>query len=230
MGWQMRSWNCVLYMRCPAWLRSDSAAPLCSWMSTCPSVTRARSAPVRQLVDICLLPPPSVVTAATASPLNPLPRTHPPSLPHHGHQTLLSFSFSLTPLSCPPFPRHQLWTTYAYPAVHLVLPCHICRQHASPSLSLSLWNCPSASLTQITAHSNLLTLTWWYVCTDMPNFACSQMRHTDRKIEMWIRPLLLLFVFLSCLCCRKWSLDIFLWTEMKFKFCLCDMVIFSFLF
>lgn len=54
----------VFYMHSPAWLHSVSAVPLCSWMSTCLSVLD-HSGPVCQLVDICLLPPPSVVMAAT---------------------------------------------------------------------------------------------------------------------------------------------------------------------
>lgn len=73
---------------------------------------------VCQLVDICLLPPPSVVMVATPPP-HPLPPPH-PSCP----------AFSAL-LSCPPPLRHQLWTTYAYPAAQLIQPCDKGSQHCT---------------------------------------------------------------------------------------------------
>lgn len=89
----------------------------------CPPVSQRldHCGPVCQLVDICLLPPPSVVMAATPSSLLPPD----PSLPLAGRPS--------PPLSRVS-PRHQLWTTYAYPAVHLVLSYGQPAQH-------SFWNC-----------------------------------------------------------------------------------------
>lgn len=47
-----------------------------------------------------------------------------------------------------PPPRHQLWSNYARPVVHLMLSCHITLVPWPPPLSNSLRNCPSASLTK----------------------------------------------------------------------------------
>lgn len=96
----------------------------------CPPVSQwlDHSAPVCQLVDICLLPPPSVVMAATTHThtIATMPLSSPVGLLHP------SLVFP---------PRHQLWTTYAYPAAHLMQPCHIAGQHSTFSEAVALLCC-----------------------------------------------------------------------------------------
>lgn len=150
--------------------------------------------PVCQLVDICLLPPPSVVMAAT----EPLPQTpttpSPTALPHPRPAARLHYTATRQPPSTPAPPRHQLWSNYACPVVHLMLSCHI--KPAPPSLpfSNSLRNCPSSRWPkkQTKKNNNGSFKSARFDCVMCPKcgraFACCQMRYRDKKISPPLNP------------------------------------------
>lgn len=166
----------AFYMHRPAWLHSDSAVPLCSWMSTCLSVAR----PLLRLSA-------SLWTSVyfllhQSSWLQTPPTPH----PHDGHKTPLLPGRPSPPLSRVS-PRHQLWTTYAYPAVHLMQPCHISGQHGTLSETVALL----CSLYRFAADPQTSHLNT--VCSVKPVYIWEVLHMAKweryRQMEFWIHPL-----------------------------------------
>lgn len=177
-SWQMHKWQwaegvCAALLRAPRWLHPPPPSHWGSWTPTCPSATRptaSASLPAcghlftsssisRHGCDRAPSPwPPTPHPSPTAPPTaRPAARLHciatRQSPPHHP-----------TPPPPPtPAARHQLWSNYDRPVVHLVLSCHITPPQSTPHLSSANppRNCLSSSLTtkKTTVHSNLPVLT-----------------------------------------------------------------------
>lgn len=180
----------VFYMHRPAWLHSDSAVPLCSWMSTCLSVAR----PLCDCLPACgHLFTSSSISRHGCKPHHPTPTLWPqdPSPPRP--------AFS-TPLSC--FPQT--------PAVnHLCLSCsppHAALSYLRPAWH-SLWNCRSTLQfvpvccwpTNISFKYCMLSETGEISIQVWRKQIRWEVLHMakwerDRQIEFWIHPLFMFII------------------------------------